>query len=457
MKHPYFRAMFTAALLGGITVLGGCSQNGGQSGTGTQSTESFAVETSQENTSGSAETDGTSENDALAAIRERGQLIVGTEGTWSPWTYHDESDTLTGYDVEVACRIGESLGVETVFVEGEWDGLLAGMDAGRYDLVINGVEITDERAEKYDFSDPYAYNRTVLIVNGDNQDIHSFEDLEGKRTANTISGTYAAIAEGYGAEVVGVGALNESFELLRTGRVDATLNDEVTYYDYINEHPEENVKAAALSEEASRVAIPMRKGEETESLRAAVNEALEEMRASGELAELAEEFFGQDITEVPGQENGETETAGETGAQTQPAETEQAQDQTQPAEIEQVQEETAMTMNVEVNGRIFRASLEENTAVDALVEMMENGPVTIDMSDYSGFEKVGALGTSLPSENSQTTTQAGDIVLYQGNQIVMFYGSNSWSYTRLGHIEDLTGWEEALGSGDVTVTFSLED
>ena len=217
------------------------------------------------------------------------------------------------------------------------------------------------------------------------------------------------------------------------------------------------MKAAALSEEASRVAIPMRKGEETESLRAAVNEALEEMRASGELAELAVEFFGQDITEVPGQENGETETAGETGAQVQPAETEQAQDQTQPAEIEQVQEETAMTMNVEVNGRIFRASLEENAAVDALVEMMENGPVTIDMSDYSGFEKVGALGTSLPTENSQTTTQAGDIVLYQGNQIVMFYGSNSWSYTRLGHIEDLTGWEEALGSGDVTVTFSLED
>lgn len=127
------------------------------------------------------------------------------------------------------------------------------------------------------------------------------------------------------------------------------------------------------------------------------------------------------------------------------------------AEEEQVQEETAVTMNVEVNGRIFRASLEKNGAVDALVEMMERGPVTIDMRDYSSFEKVGALGTSLPTENSQTTTQAGDIVLYQGNQIVMFYGSNSWSYTRLGHIDDLTGWEEALGGGDVTVTFSLED
>ena len=128
------------------------------------------------------------------------------------------------------------------------------------------------------------------------------------------------------------------------------------------------------------------------------------------------------------------------------------------AENRQVEEENSkMQMKVQVGGSTFTAALEENEAVDALVEMMEQGPVTIQMSDYSGFEKVGPLGTSIPASNQQTTTQAGDIVLYQGNQIVMFYGSNSWSYTRLGHIDDLTGWEEALGSGDVTVTFSLGD
>ena len=121
------------------------------------------------------------------------------------------------------------------------------------------------------------------------------------------------------------------------------------------------------------------------------------------------------------------------------------------------EEITTMKMNVQIGGSTFTATLEENEAVDALVDMMEQGPVTIRMSDYSGFEKVGPLGTSLPASNQQTTTQAGDIVLYQGNQIVMFYGSNSWSYTRLGHIDDLTGWEEALGSGDVTVTFSFEE
>lgn len=118
-------------------------------------------------------------------------------------------------------------------------------------------------------------------------------------------------------------------------------------------------------------------------------------------------------------------------------------------------EETDMMLKVEVNGTTFTATLEDNTAVDAFVEMMREAPIVIEMSDYSGFEKVGSLGTSLPASNSQTTTQAGDIVLYNSNQIVIFYGSNSWSYTRLGKIDDLTGWEEALGSGDVTVTFSL--
>ncbi len=120
------------------------------------------------------------------------------------------------------------------------------------------------------------------------------------------------------------------------------------------------------------------------------------------------------------------------------------------------EENTVTNMNVQVGDVVFSATLEENEAVSALVEMMRENPVVIQMSDYSGFEKVGSLGASLPASNSQTTTQSGDIVLYNGNQIVIFYGSNSWSYTRLGHIDDLTGWEEALGSGDVTVTFSLE-
>lgn len=220
------------------------------------------------------------------------------EGTWAPWTYHDEEDQLVGYDVEVGQLLAEKLGVEATFVEGEWDGLLAGLDAGRYDIMINGVEITDDRAEKYDFTDPYAYIRTAIIVNGDNEEITSYEELEGKNTANTISSTYAELAESYGAQVTGVDDLNQTFELLLSGRIDATLNAEVTYYDYMKAHPEANLKVAALTEEASRVAIPFRKGGESDRLQTAINEALAELNESGELYELSMKYFGTNISQI---------------------------------------------------------------------------------------------------------------------------------------------------------------
>lgn len=128
----------------------------------------------------------------------------------------------------------------------------------------------------------------------------------------------------------------------------------------------------------------------------------------------------------------------------------------QPSDNSTPEENTMEKMNLQIGNSSFTATLESNAAVDAFVDMMREAPVVIQMSDYSGFEKVGSLGTSLPTSNKQTTTQSGDIVLYNGNQIVIFYGSNSWSYTRLGRIDDLSGWKDALGSGDVTVTFSLK-
>ena len=103
------------------------------------------------------------------------------------------------------------------------------------------------------------------------------------------------------------------------------------------------------------------------------------------------------------------------------------------------------------------ATFEDNPSAEAFKELLSQGPVTVQMSDYGGFEKVGSLGESLPTSDRQTTTEEGDIVLYSGNQIVIFYGTNSWSYTRLGHVDDLDGWEEALGNEDVTVTFSLSE
>jgi hypothetical protein len=127
----------------------------------------------------------------------------------------------------------------------------------------------------------------------------------------------------------------------------------------------------------------------------------------------------------------------------------------QPDTNSDTEENMVKKMTLQIGNSSFTATLENNPAVDAFVEMMNDSPIIIQMNDYAGFEKVGSLGTNLPADDKQTTTHAGDIVLYNGNQIVIFYGSNAWSYTRLGKIDDLSGWEDALGSGDITVTFSL--
>lgn len=238
----------------------------------------------------------TVQGDLLARIQAKGELVIATEGTWAPWTYHDEDDKLVGFDVEVATKIAEKLGVKATFVETEWDGIFAGVDSERYDIAANGVEITDERAEKYDFSTPYGYIRTALIVKGDNEDIKSFEDLKGKSTANSIASTYMTLAESYGASAVGVDSLDQTLDLVLSGRVDATLNAEVSYYDYLKVHPDANLKVVALTEEASFVSIPVRKGEDSASFLEAVNKAIEELRASGELAEISIKYFGSDIT-----------------------------------------------------------------------------------------------------------------------------------------------------------------
>lgn len=238
------------------------------------------------------------EGDHLARIQSKGSITIAMEGTWAPWTYHDENDQLVGYDVEVSQKIAEKLGVTVNFVEGEWDGLLAGLDDGRYDLMVNGVGITPDRQEKYDFSTPYAYNRTAIIVRGDYDEIHAPEDLKGKQTANTISSTYAAQAEAYGAAVTGVDDLNQTIELLLAGRIDATLNAEGVFDDYMKVHPDANIKIAAYTAEVEQVAIPVRKGEDSASLLAAVNDALAQMDADGTLAELSEKYFGKDISKL---------------------------------------------------------------------------------------------------------------------------------------------------------------
>ena len=240
------------------------------------------------------------EGDKLADLQARGSITIATEGEWAPWTFHEEgSEELVGFDVEVARAVAEKLGLEPDFIEGVWEGLLMGLDNGMYDIMANGVEITPEREEKYDFSAPYAYLNTVLIVRGDNEDIASFEDLNGRKTANSGGSTYEQIAASYGADTRLVSTLAQTMEEVINGRVDATLNAELSFYDFMKEHPEANLKIAAISAEPSLVAFPLLKGDDNANLLAALNEAIEALRADGTLTAISEKYFGIDITVAP--------------------------------------------------------------------------------------------------------------------------------------------------------------
>ena len=238
-----------------------------------------------------------SKKDLLSDIKERGYITVAMEGTWAPWTYHDEEGTLTGFDVEVAAAVADKLGVSVQYEEGEWDGLLAGVQSGRYDIMVNGVGYTEERAKAYNFSDPYCFNKTALIVRGDNEEIKSLEDLNGKTTCNSANSTYQLTAEEYGATVLDVETLDGTLEMVLAGtdRADATLNAEVSFLDYMSEHPDANLKIVAYAPDVEKVCIIMPK-ENTDELRNAINNAIDELRADGTLKALSEKYFGGDIT-----------------------------------------------------------------------------------------------------------------------------------------------------------------
>ena len=176
--------------------------------------------------------------------------------------------------------------------------------------------------------------------------------------------------------------------------------------------------------------------------------------ACGQAGNVKESPTGSQETEpvtITASEDAEAvNEAGEVTTESEAGETEIVQDN-EP-------EQEADTMVLTINGEVVSVEWEDNESVDALMDLVSKEPLSIRMSMYGGFEQVGSIGTSLPRKDVQTTTEAGDIVLYSGNQIVVFYGSNSWAYTRLGKVTDITKAEmtELLGNGDVTITISVE-
>lgn len=235
-----------------------------------------------------------SDDDELGLVKD-GVLTVATEGTYQPFSYHDDSGELVGYDVEVARAVGEKLGLEVEFAETQWDAIFAGLDAGRFDTIANQVTITPDREEAYVFSDPYTVSRGAIVVTEDNTDISSFEDLDGKTTAQSSTSNWRDLAEESGATIETVEGWAQSVSLLRDGRVDATINDTLTYLDYEKQQGgETGLKIAAETEETSESAFVVKP--EREALATEITGALEELREDGTLTELSEKYFGEDVS-----------------------------------------------------------------------------------------------------------------------------------------------------------------
>ncbi|MFU8945967.1 amino acid ABC transporter substrate-binding protein [Mycetocola zhadangensis] len=236
-----------------------------------------------------------SSGSALERVTEAGELVVGTEGTYKPFSYHEGgAGDLTGYDVDVVTAVADKLGLDVTFEETQWDGIFAGLDAGRFDIIANQVSINPEREKQYTLSDPYTVSPGVVIVAEDNTDITSLADLSGKTTAQSLTSNWYAVAEGAGATVEGVEGWAQAIELLEQGRVDATVNDKLTYIDYLDGKPDAKIKVVAETEEASRSAFALKKG--SDDLAEAINEALAELSADGTLATISEKYFGQDVS-----------------------------------------------------------------------------------------------------------------------------------------------------------------
>ena len=222
-------------------------------------------------------------------------LSFGTEGTYSPFSFHDEkTNQLTGYDVEVAQAVGKQLGRKVEFSENNFDSLFAGMEAKRYDGVANQVSITDARKAKYAFSTPYTVSTGVVVTRADDTSVTSLADISGKTSAQSTTSNWAQTATDAGAKVEAVEGLTQAITLLKQGRVDVTVNDQLAVLDYLKTSGDTGVKIAAKTDDQTEQAFVFRKDEADTAQQ--VSDALAKLKADGTLATISQKWFGQDVS-----------------------------------------------------------------------------------------------------------------------------------------------------------------
>ena len=224
---------------------------------------------------------------------DAGTLRVGTEGTYSPFSFQGTDGKLTGYDIEVVTAVAGKLGKKVEFVQTPFDAIFAGLEAKRFDLIANQVTINDERKAKYDLSQPYTVSEGVIVTRADDTSITSLADLKGKTTAQSSTSNWATVARDAGANVEAVEGFVQAIQLLKDGRVDATVNDTLAVGDYQRAKNDTSIKVAGKTGDTSQQAFAALKNS---GLMPDVNRALDELRADGTLKTISEKYFGSDVS-----------------------------------------------------------------------------------------------------------------------------------------------------------------
>lgn len=243
----------------------------------------------------------TNSDGSLERVKKSGKLLIGAEGNWVPYVYNADGGTgeLMGFEVDIAKEIAKRLGVEPEFnIASKWDGVIAGLDAKRYDTVICGTNPNPERQEKYAMTVSYAESPIALLVSDKNEEIKSFEDLKGKLCANALSSSSGNIARKYGAELADA-SLAQAADLLVTGRADAHVNNLIAITNFMEEKPNVAVKVAAIYEPEERYEIEsaamFRKDDK--ELSDEVSKIINEMIKDGTCYKLAEKYFGKEVAD----------------------------------------------------------------------------------------------------------------------------------------------------------------
>ncbi len=236
-------------------------------------------------------------------IQEEGVLTVATSGTLYPTSYHsDETDELTGFEVEIAREAAERLDLEVEFTEMGFDGMLTSINSGQVDLAVNDIDINERREEDFLFSDPYKFSYGAMIVRPDDHSgIETLEDLEGKRHGGAATTIYMQIAEEYGAEGVTYENVTNDTYLrdIENGRLDVVMNDYYLQSLAIEALPEIDVVIHPdLFYHPNNQAMIMKK--DSTELQENLNRVINEMLEDGTIQELSEQFFGgQDVSVEP--------------------------------------------------------------------------------------------------------------------------------------------------------------